>query len=61
MSARSDADKYRHRLSPYTERSTAKVTDGSSVFLSNLGTKVRRIVEKQCKDIATTVKTILGH
>lgn len=34
----------------------AKVTDGFSGFVRSLGTEIIKLVQKQCKDIQTTVK-----
>lgn len=41
------------------ERFTADATDGFSRFLYNLGREAKTSVEKQQKDIETTVKTVV--
>lgn len=61
LSVRYDVDKYFHRLCLYTERFTADVTDRCSGFLYSFSMVFERVVEKHCKDIATTMKTDLEY
>lgn len=58
MSVQYNVDKYRQRLSRYTERFTAAMTDGFRSFLFSLGSEVRTFVEKQREDIESTVKKV---
>lgn len=55
----SDVDMYRKRLSLYTERLTADVTDGFSRFLNSLNMEVRTFLEKHREHIESTVMTNL--
>lgn len=57
LPVQSNADEYRHRLSLYTEKSTADVTFDFSGFMQNLSTEAKNLVEKQRKGVETTVKT----
>lgn len=59
LSVRSDLHNYRQRLSPYTERYTVDIAHGFSDFLYSIGEEVQRFVEKQRKDIETTMQTDL--
>lgn len=56
LSARSDADKCLQRTPLYTGTFTADVTDGFSGSLYIVNGEVKRLVEKQCKNIETTMK-----
>lgn len=51
-----DLDEYRQHLLLGTERFTEDVTDAFKLFVYSLSTNVRKLVEKQRKEVETTVR-----